>query len=202
MTAPREATRDRILEAAEQVFADKGYHDALVDEVASATALSKGGIYFHFPSKEDLFFAVVDRLADRLIAKVERESSTQSTAIGRAEAALVAVFSALGKRRRLAKLLMVQGYSMGNAFGRKRVELFGKFASLIRMRLDDAVRAGEIPPVDTMVVSHIWLGAINELVIRWLYSGEPAPAAALPILRAVLVEGTRAGRAVPEARVG
>lgn len=195
MTAPREATRDRILEAAEHVFADKGYHDALVDEVATATALSKGGVYFHFPSKEDLFFAVVDRLADRLISKVERESSTQPTAIGRAEAALTAVFSALGKRRRLARLLMVQGYSMGNAFERKRVELFGRFASLIRQRLDEASAAGEIPPVDTTIVAHIWLGAINELVIRWLYSGEPAPAEALPILRSVLVEGTRASHA-------
>lgn len=195
MTAPREATRDRILEAAEHVFADKGYHDALVDEVATATALSKGGVYFHFPSKEDLFFAVVDRLADRLISKVERESSTQPTAIGRAEAALIAVFSALGKRRRLARLLMVQGYSMGNAFERKRVELFGRFASLIRQRLDEASAAGEIPPVDTTIVAHIWLGAINELVIRWLYSGEPAPADALPILRSVLVEGTRASHA-------
>lgn len=188
---PKEATRERILEAAEAVFADKGYHEALVDQVAGATSLSKGGIYFHFPSKESLFFAVLDRLANRLIAKVERESSAQPTAMARADAALVAVFSALSKRRRLARLLMVQGYSMGNAFEQKRAELFGKFAGLVQAHLDDAVAKGEIGAIDTEVASHAWLGAINELLIRWLYTGKPAPSRVLPLLRVVLIEGTR-----------
>lgn len=197
MNDQKEATRARILEAAESVFADKGYHDALVDEVAEATSLSKGGIYFHFPSKEDLFFAVLDRLADRLIAKVERESAGKTTALAGADAALVAVFSALSKRRRLAKLLMIQGYSMGNAFERKRAELFDRFAGVIRSHLDDAVARGEIGALDTAVASHVWLGATNELIIRWLYDGEPAPARALPILRTMLIEGARsAGGAV------
>jgi AcrR family transcriptional regulator len=193
----KEATRERILEAAESVFADKGYHDALVDEVAGATSLSKGGIYFHFPSKESLFFAVVDRLADRLIAKVQRESSSQPTALERADAALVTVFSALSKRRRLARLLMVQGYSMGNAFEQKRTTLFGRFATLIQAHLDDAVARGEIAPLETAIASHIWLGAINELLIRWLYTGEPAPARALPVLRTMLIEGVKAAGRLP-----
>ncbi len=161
MTQQKEATRARILEAAEAVFADKGYHDALVDEIAAETSLSKGGVYFHFPSKESLFFAVLDRLADRLVARVQRDSEAHDSALARADAALGAVLTALTRRRRLARLLMVQGYSMGNAFEQKRVELFGRFAALIRRHLDDAVAAGEIPAVDTETASHIWLGAIN-----------------------------------------
>ncbi|MBI2964761.1 MAG: TetR/AcrR family transcriptional regulator [Chloroflexi bacterium] len=198
----KEATRARILEAAESVFADKGYHDALVDEVAEATSLSKGGVYFHFPSKESLFFAVLDRLADRLIARAERESAGQPTALAGADAALVAVFSALSKRRRLAKLLMVQGYSMGNAFERKRAELFDRFAGVIRSHLDDAVARGEIGAIDTAVAAHIWLGASSELLIRWLYAGEPAPARALPLLRTMLIEGARAASGAGTPRGG
>ncbi len=191
MTQHKDATRERILEAAETVFADKGYHDALVDEIAQETALSKGGVYFHFPSKEDLFFAVLDRLADRLVARVERSAAAPEKPIERAEAALEAVLSALTRRRRLARLLMVQGYSMGNAFERKRVELFGRFAALIRDHLDAAVAAGELPPVDTEVAASIWLGATNEVVIRWLYDGRPSPADSYPLLRSVLVGGLK-----------
>ena len=51
----RAQTRERILEAAELVFADNGYHEALVDDIGKRTSMSKGGLYFHFPSKEDLF---------------------------------------------------------------------------------------------------------------------------------------------------
>jgi AcrR family transcriptional regulator len=184
------------------VFADKGYYGALVDEVAGATALSKGGIYFHFPSKESLFFAVLDRLADRLIARVERESAGDAPALERAEAALNTVFSALTRRRRLARLLLVQGYSMGNAFERKRGELFGRLAGVVKSRLDEAVALREIGPLDTSVASQIWLGAINELLIRWLYTGQPSPAAAASLLRAVLIEGTWAAGASARHAVG
>ena len=65
-TKQRARTRERILEAAEAVFADNGYHDALVDEIGKRTSMSKGGLYFHFPSKEDLFFAVNAKSALKL----------------------------------------------------------------------------------------------------------------------------------------
>lgn len=49
---------------------------------------------------------------------------------------------------------------------------------------------GSIPPIDTNIASHIWLGAINEVLIRWLYTGEPAPVKeALPVLKRLLLSG-------------
>ena len=59
--------REKIMEAAEVVFAEKGYHDGAVVDIVRSTEISKGGLYFHFPSKERLFFAVMDHLADRLL---------------------------------------------------------------------------------------------------------------------------------------
>ncbi len=173
------------------IFADKGYHEALVDEIAEETALSKGGIYFHFPSKEDIFFAVLDRLAARLVMKVEKSASGEDSPIARAEASLVAVLTALGRKRRLARLLVVQGYSIGNPFEQKRVEIFGQFAGLIKNHLDAAVVAGEIRPIDTATAAHAWLGAINEVVIRWLYDGGRPPVESMDTLRAVLIDGLR-----------
>ncbi|MEX0762521.1 MAG: TetR/AcrR family transcriptional regulator [Dehalococcoidia bacterium] len=182
-------TRERILEAAEMVFADKGYHDALVDEVGRATAMSKGGLYFHFPSKEGLFFAVMDRLADKLVSRAQKAADNENSPLARAEAALDAVLTALAKRRRLARLLIVQGYSMGNAFERKRVEIFDRFANVIRGHLDDSVAAGEIEPVDTEIAARVWLGAVNEVVIYWLYAGGPSPSRSLPTIHRLLVSG-------------
>ena len=188
-TTQKEKTRDRILGAAEQVFASKGYHESLVDEIAEEVSLSKGGIYFHFPSKEDLFFSVMDRLADRLVSKAEDAAAKESSPLAKAEAALMEVLLRLGERRRLARILMVQGYSMGNAFEAKRVEIFGRFAEVIEANLDEAVKAGEIRDVDTAIAAHVWLGAINEIVIRWLYEGTPQPTEAAESLREILISG-------------
>ena len=61
MTTP--ATRDKILQAALEVFAEKGYHRALVDDIVRASRTSKGAVYHHFPNKEALFLALVDEFS-------------------------------------------------------------------------------------------------------------------------------------------
>jgi AcrR family transcriptional regulator len=55
----REETRARLLEAAAEVFAKKGYERASVDDVAQAAGFTKGAVYWNFASKEELFLALV-----------------------------------------------------------------------------------------------------------------------------------------------
>lgn len=61
--APRgEAKRQAVIEAAERAFLEQGYADASMDGIAAEAGVSKRTVYNHFPSKQDLFQAVVDRL--------------------------------------------------------------------------------------------------------------------------------------------
>ncbi len=55
----KEEARSRILDAANRVFAEKGYHEATMDDIAKRLGVSKGAIYLYFSSKEDLFEAMV-----------------------------------------------------------------------------------------------------------------------------------------------
>lgn len=50
----KEAARSKIIEAARLVFAQKGYHEATMDDVAKEIGVSKGALYSYFKSKEDL----------------------------------------------------------------------------------------------------------------------------------------------------
>lgn len=56
-----EHTRSLLLDAAEEVFAEKGFTAASLDDIAQAAGYTKGAIYKHFATKEDLFLAVSDR---------------------------------------------------------------------------------------------------------------------------------------------
>jgi len=56
-----EHTRSLLLDAAEDVFAEKGFTPATLDDIAHAAGYTKGAIYKHFATKEDLFLAVSDR---------------------------------------------------------------------------------------------------------------------------------------------
>jgi AcrR family transcriptional regulator len=55
----KEEAKSRILDAANKVFAENGYHEATMDDIAKRLGVSKGAIYLYFSSKEDLFEAMV-----------------------------------------------------------------------------------------------------------------------------------------------
>ncbi len=60
-----EETIQKILDTAEQLFIEKGYDHASLQDIIETTGLSKGAIYHHFASKEDMFYAVCDRIEQR-----------------------------------------------------------------------------------------------------------------------------------------
>jgi TetR/AcrR family fatty acid metabolism transcriptional regulator len=170
-----EKTRASILDAALDLFSNKGYHDTHLDAIADESHTSKGSIYFYFPNKERLFFALVDQFASLLERRITEAIAEETTAMCKVEAALEACLSTFGKYRRQAKVLLVQASGLGNAFEVKRIEINERFAGLIDSYLQEAVAAAEIEPVDTAIVAHAWMGAIYSLVIRWVYTGEPEP---------------------------
>jgi len=67
----RESTRRKILDAAVRVFAEKGYHEAAVDDIVRASSTSKGAVYFHFPNKQGVFLALVEYLSGQVIDRME-----------------------------------------------------------------------------------------------------------------------------------
>lgn len=90
-----EGSRARLLDAAVEVFARRGYERATIDEVAQEAGLSKGSVYWNFASKEELFSALLEERVDRPIrAVMEMSRSTPreqptATAVNAAMAQLV-----------------------------------------------------------------------------------------------------------------
>jgi AcrR family transcriptional regulator len=68
---PRDQRRAQLLDAANQVFTSKGYHAAAMDDIAELAGVSKPVLYQHFPSKLDLYLALLDASCERLIEVVE-----------------------------------------------------------------------------------------------------------------------------------
>jgi TetR/AcrR family transcriptional regulator, fatty acid metabolism regulator protein len=167
------ATRDRILQAALAVFAEKGYHKAAVDEIVRTSRTSKGAVYHYFPNKEALFLALVDEFSARLADSIGAAIQDSHGALGKVEAALRAGLETFARHRALSRILLLESVSLGSAYETKRAEVHGRFAALIQGYLDQAVAESSIPALDTRVATLAWLGAVNEVVIQWLHGGEP-----------------------------
>jgi AcrR family transcriptional regulator len=180
-------TRQRILNAAIQIFAQKGYHDTRVDEIVSASETSKGAVYFHFPSKQEIFLGLVDEFARLLESRLVIAISEQHGGVNKVQAALSACMLTFQKYRKLAKIFLIQAVGLGTAFESKRQEIHDRFANLVKKYLDEAVLSGDIPKIDTEITAYAWMGAINEVVIRWVLTDEPSPDRSLPALRVILL---------------
>lgn len=186
MTAPD--TREKILEAAVKVFAAKGYHETKVDDIVSEANSSKGSFYFYFPSKQEIFLALVEKFAALLEDRLRERFRREPSGLARMDAALQICMETFGQYRGLAKIAFVQAIGLGASFEEKRRVINDKFIALIKENLDRAVSEGSIPPQDTEISACAWMGALNEIVLRWLYTGAPDPARALPALRKLLLQ--------------
>ncbi len=72
--APRSRSRGRILAAALKAFSQRGFHETRMDDIAALAGVAKGTLYYNFPSKTDLFAALVDEGMARFIETLGRES--------------------------------------------------------------------------------------------------------------------------------
>lgn len=180
-------TRERILDAALNIFANKGYYNTRLDEIVDESDTSKGAIYFHFPNKERLFLALVDQFADLLERRVTEAIEREPAGMSRVRAALETCLDTFGKYRRPAKILLVQAVGLGATFENKRLEVNDRFARLIETYLQEAIAVGDIVPIDTEMVAYAWMGAIYNVIIRWVYTGEPEPQRILDALVPILL---------------
>ena len=110
----RKEREDLILQVAEEVITEKGYHDTSMDEIAQRVGISKGTLYLHFASKEELVMALIEHSMPLFLQGIEQ-----------------IVASALGPRGKLEAILqmMVKG-----TLGKKRFEFFTALSQSAELR--------------------------------------------------------------------
>jgi TetR/AcrR family transcriptional regulator, fatty acid metabolism regulator protein len=192
------ARREQILDAAFSTFAHRGFRETSMDEIATAASTSKGGVYFHFPTKETIFRELMRTTADRLADKVARAVAAETEPIARAEAGIRTVLLTFAGHRTTARLLLIDAVGAGRTFQTETALMHARFTGFISSYLEEAEKAGVIPELDAETTARAWFGALNEIVSRWLVEEKPGRLEdSYPVLRALLLRSV----GVPEERI-
>ncbi len=181
------STRERILNAAMEVFATRGYHGTVVDAIVAASRTSKGAFYHYFPSKQAIFLALMNDLASVVEHGVEAVIASEQGGLAKVEAALRVVLETAAARRDLVRILLIEAVGLGPTLEGKRLEIHRRFAHLIQRHLDGAAADGDIPPQDTAMAAQAWIGALNEVITQWLVTDTGDLMRSMPTLRALLL---------------
>jgi len=192
-SAIESATRERLVQAAMDVFAARGYHGTTVDDIVAASESSKGSFYYYFPSKQGIFLELLSQLAKLVEDGVEAVIENERGALAKVEAALRVVLEVATAHRDLTKILLIEAAALGPEFEQSRLGIQRRFAELIQRHLDRAVADGAIPQQDTRTAAMAWIGAINEAVTQHMAAGTDLMAV-MPSLRTLLLRsiGARA----------
>ncbi len=100
----KEAVRSRVLQAAGEVFAERGFAAASLDQVAAAAGFTKGAVYSNFASKDELFLALMTDQVQRRVAGVEAALAVATDL----PAALAAVNAELSRQEATWQLLFLE----------------------------------------------------------------------------------------------
>jgi TetR/AcrR family transcriptional regulator len=105
MPPPLVPTRDRILDAALNLFGSRGFEAVSLDEIAVAVGVRKQTVLYWFSSKDELLKSVVDRTAEELVISIEAALRSAGEGFARVEAVVKAVFRPAVRRPALLGLV-------------------------------------------------------------------------------------------------
>lgn len=84
--------RGKIIEAASLLFAQKNYHEVMMEDVAKLAALAKGTVYNYFSSKEELYFSIMQQRMEKLISSLKIKIACEKTSIDALHSFIIHVY--------------------------------------------------------------------------------------------------------------
>ena len=95
----RQEREELILQAADELIREKGYHDTSIDDIAARVGISKGTVYLHFDSKDDLVFALMERGMRQLVTTLDDILSSPGTPREKLNAVLRHMYAGMMRRQ-------------------------------------------------------------------------------------------------------
>ncbi len=167
--------RVRIIDAAIRVFAEKGFHQARVTDIASQAGVADGTIYLYFRNKEDLLLTIFEEKMTVINAGLATVLEGVEDPLDRIRAFARYHFSLVQQHRHLAEVLQVE-LRLSNKFLKEYRpkplwQYLGAFANILR----EGQEAGKVrEDVDLFTAKWAFFGALDELAMQWVLSrGKP-----------------------------
>lgn len=175
-------TRESILDAAEDVFNEKGYSKTSLDAIAQAAGMTRGAIYWHFKDKKDLFNEMCERVRkpmQELLKKVITGSVEKSIEqLRRTHDCIMQEVVNNSHYRKVIEILLLKCEHTSDAVHilQNRREWRDFTSNLLRNALENAKQQGELPEdLDVVMAVDMMFSSFWGMISDWLVSPERYP---------------------------
>ncbi|HYO78134.1 MAG TPA: TetR/AcrR family transcriptional regulator [Thermoanaerobaculia bacterium] len=163
--------RERILRAAVDVFAEHGYFNAKVAQIAKAAGVADGTIYLYFDGKEDLLITIFREHTRNYLHTLEQQLANVNRAEERLRIAVRHHLETLGRDRALAVVSQVElrhSLKFMSLFSQQEV---ADYLNVIRKIVEQGQQEGTFrPSVHPQLGAKFVFGVLDEMVTSWILS--------------------------------
>jgi AcrR family transcriptional regulator len=158
------ATQRRLLEAAEQVFADVGYHDASIVKITEAAGVAQGTFYLYFESKKQVFDDLVRDLNRRVRQTMKEASSRGRTRVESELLGFQAYFRFAAEHKALYRIIRQAEFVSPEMLHYHYERVSEGYVEALR----EAAEAGQIGEIDPDVTAWALMGMGELIGMRWI----------------------------------
>jgi AcrR family transcriptional regulator len=165
-------TREDILEAAAQVFRQKGFHGASMSDIAEAVHLQKASLYHHVSSKQEILLELLDQALKLLNERISAIASQALPADQKLRRMISEYLQILDENLDLAAVLLFEHRALERRQHARHVPSRDKFEQLWRNVLAEGVEAGVFQCEDVPLTARALLGLMNWTITWYRSDGE------------------------------
>lgn len=161
-------TRDEILEAAAQIFSQKGFHAASMQDIAQAVKLQKASLYHHVASKQEILVAILDQALDLLIERMEAVMVQPYPPDEKLRLAVRSYLQAMLDHHDVAAVLLLEHRSLEPEYRAHHIPRRDRFERLWRDLIEEGIQVGVFSCFDPALAVRCLLGEMN-WTITWFH---------------------------------
>jgi len=169
-TKEKVPTRKKILNAAEEVFSENGFHKTLVEDIAAKAGLGKGTMYNYFATKKELFQSLIFESLEDLKEIITGEVNKHKTSEEKLKAGLKAYLGFFKQHKSLFVILLQEHNEVGCDNHDDCFEKFLKLIGLITDFTKSGISDGTFKKLDPVTLSYSMLGTLNYVIFKWMMS--------------------------------
>jgi AcrR family transcriptional regulator len=165
-------TRDDILDAAAQIFRQKGFHGASMSDIAHAVSLQKASLYHHVSSKQEILFELLDHALKLLFERISAIKAQELSADKKLQMMIREYLKILADNLDLAAVLLFEHRALERRQHARHVPNRDRFESLWRDVLAEGVESGLFKCEDVALAVRALLGLMNWTITWYRPNGE------------------------------
>src|SRR5512146_1338801 len=172
----RDKRRQSLVVAARDVFAQKGYHAATVDDITRAAGVAKGTFYLYFQEKREIYYELVRTFLQHVTdigASVAHEVHTPEQFFQRCEKAAKELLRVFRDHYSLARLAYRESMSLDAELERMLREFYRELARVEADNIRLGIELGLFRPVDPLVCAYAHIGMVERVALGLLAERDP-----------------------------